>query len=125
MKKVKNLSDQETLKSRPIACDLSVFSEEERNDHELNSINILKSATKVEELKDGYAFAHPYSAKTFMSIAQWVITENKCCPFFVFEIAIEPLTEGHEIWLRLRGNRAIKEFLYAKREELGLKNKMR
>ena len=107
---------------KEIACDLTVFSKEEKTTHENKSLSILKNARKVTELTDGYSFYHDYSDEVLISIAQWMIDESKCCPFFTFEVALEPIEQGYEISLRLKGSKEVKQFLKSNfQQQFGIK----
>jgi hypothetical protein len=44
-------------------------------------------------------------------LAQWVVAEGKCCPFFDFHIDLE--REGSLVCLRLTGTEGIKTFIRA------------
>jgi hypothetical protein len=94
-----------------IACDLKVFEKQKRALHENQSLTILRAATRSTELTDGYAFYYAYSSETFVSMARWITNESRCCPFFTFELVLEPIEAGYTICLRLRGSLEIKEFL--------------
>jgi hypothetical protein len=94
-----------------IACDLSVFTHEERTQHEKKSSDLIHNAVKVKALKDGFAFYHDYSPEQFLAIATWIMDESKCCPFFTFELVLEPTEQGYELCLNLKGSQAIKHFL--------------
>ena len=107
--------------NKDIACDLTVFPSEKRNSHEEESLSIVKNAKRINELKDGYSFYHDYSDETFTSIAKWITGESKCCPFFTFELALEPIEKSYEIALRLRGSKEIKQFLKSGFQERGIK----
>src|SRR5687767_12202183 len=95
-----------------IACDLTAFSTpEEKARHENQSSSLITGAAKIVELEDGYSIYHPYSEETFLSFAKWITVEHKCCPFFTFELVLEPRKEAYEICLRLRGSDEIKKFI--------------
>lgn len=107
----------------PIVCDLSVFTTEERQHHEMTSMDLMKGAKRIIELEDGFAFHNDYTEAGFMATATWVTRENKCCPFFTFELAIEPFASGREIIVRLRGNSQIKHMLRTGLNKLEVKLK--
>lgn len=94
-----------------IACDLTVFSSKERLTHETTSIEIFKSSIERQELEDGYSFKYEYSIERFQLIANWITQESRCCPFFTFQLALEPAANKFEIWLTLKGGEQIKKFL--------------
>lgn len=86
----------------------------------MSSMDMTKKAKRILELEDGFAFYHDYSEVAFVETAKWMTRENKCCPFFTFELAIEPFACGREIIIRLRGNRQIKEMLKTGMDKLGI-----
>jgi hypothetical protein len=104
----------------PIVCDLSVFTPEERKRHEEESMELFKKAKFVIELNNGFAFHHDYSEEKFLTLANWTKDENKCCPFFTFELVIEPFASGREIIVRLKGSDQIKQGLKSGLDKLGI-----
>jgi len=48
---------------------------------------------------------------TLAELAQWVVAESKCCPFFDFHIDLE--NGGKLVCLRLTGEEGIKAFIRA------------
>jgi len=71
-------------------------------------------ATEVKELADGYAYKFEGFDSWAERILAFIAVEKECCPFFTFELALEP-NDG-PVWLRLRGSADIKAFVTA---ELG------
>lgn len=107
----------------PIVCDLSVFTEEERSRYEATSMDVTKNAKRIIELEDGLAFHHDYDEIKFVEIAKWMTRENKCCPFFTFELVIEPFATGREMIVRLKGSDQIKRSLKADLDKLEIRLK--
>jgi hypothetical protein len=107
----------------PIVCDLSVFSSEEKKRHEEESMELFRKAKRVIELTDGFAFHHDYTDEKFLALANWTTDENRCCPFFTFELVIEPFASGREIIVRLKGSDQIKQGLKAGLDKLGIELK--
>lgn len=60
---------------------------------------------------DGYAVRYPADA---LLAAGFVALERRCCPFFRFELGVEP--DGGPPWLSIAGPEGAKAFLAA---ELG------
>lgn len=106
---------------KSIACDLTVFSTDERTRHVTTSLDLTAKAKRISALDDGYAFFHDYADETFVSIARWATNESKCCPFFTFELILVPADTGREIILRLRGSKEAKQLLKTGLEQLELK----
>ncbi len=63
----------------------------------------------VKELGDGYAFRFKAESQLILEAAEFIVYERLCCPFFDFELAIEQ--DSNRLWLRLRGQEGIKEFI--------------
>lgn len=74
---------------------------------------VFAAVEETRELDDGYAFRFPSSDDWVRTLAEYVLFERACCPFFRFELALEP--DGGPAWLRLRGGKDVKRFL---REQL-------
>lgn len=63
----------------------------------------------VKELSDGYAFRYKADSQLIQDAAEFIVYERLCCPFFTFELAVEP--DANRLWLRLRGQNGVKEFI--------------
>lgn len=61
------------------------------------------------ELDNGFAFRFPSTAESIAQLADFIVSERECCPFFRFELAIEP--GGGAAWLTLTGPAGTKEFI--------------
>ena len=93
--------------SPPIAC---LLPEEELAVREADLLRELFPAIQeTRELPDGYAYRFPGDAEWVLKLAQFVVFERVCCPFFTFEMDFEP--EQGPVWLHLRGPEGTKEFL--------------
>jgi len=68
-----------------------------------------EATLETTELADGYAFKLQPAAVAITEVAEWITYERLCCPFFSFEVELQP--ENRELWLRLRGGEKVKEFL--------------
>ena len=91
----------------PLACDLSVFTPEERAYHGRLYEQINAARQSVRELEDGYALQLPGAAYT--TAAEFMRLEHVCCPFFRLILEVEP-GQG-SIWLHVRGSDPIKAFV--------------
>lgn len=93
----------------PIACTLS-GEEAEAWRGELSGL--VSGVEAVRELDDGYALR--YSGiegwdDRLRRLAEFIVGERRCCPFFRFEVVAE--AERGPIWLRLRGRPGVKEYI--------------
>jgi hypothetical protein len=101
---------QEAAEPR-ITCNLNVFKPPERTRHR-TLIAFLKAAvTEQTELPDGYGFRLSRPSISVEQLAEWVALESRCCPFFDFQLELEPQPQG-QLWLRLRGGEGVKEFIH-------------
>lgn len=63
----------------------------------------------IQELPDGFAFSFPREQPLFLTLAEWVTLERRCCPFLDFELVLE--SRAAPVSLRLTGRPGVKEFL--------------
>ena len=98
------------------ACNMLALNAEERRRH-LEVAKQLRAETKeVRELPDGYGFRLSSGQPTILLVSEFIARERLCCPFFSFEMVVEP--EDGPLWMRLRGADGVKDFIKA---EFGLK----
>jgi hypothetical protein len=76
--------------------------------------DLFAHADGVEELADGYGWRFPAAEPWATRALEFVLSERRCCPFFAFELALEP--HDGPLWLRMRGGPEAKAFVL---EELG------
>ena len=67
------------------------------------------SRQAIKELQDGYAFRFKAESQLIQDAAEFIVYERLCCPFFDFELVVEQ--DSDRLWLRLRGQNRIKEFI--------------
>lgn len=96
------------------ACDMSAITPAERQQHIATIRTVFGAVDEIRELADGYAFRLAIKKQLFMQVAAFVSKERLCCPFFGFQIEIEP--EGELMWLSLTGREGVKPFIL---EEIG------
>ncbi|PJZ48828.1 hypothetical protein [Leptospira saintgironsiae] len=83
-----------TKKEMPIACNLTVFTSEERRSHILRSEKVLDRAKGFLESEEGLElyFDHSLFAE---ELREWFSKEQQCCPFLEFKL--EKNQNGHTI----------------------------
>lgn len=91
----------------PYTCNIAVLTEEELTQYQELATTLRSSVQETKELKNGFAFRLPPDA--IVSTTQWIAYERKCCPFFEFELEIAK--DSGPVWLRITGDRGIKEFI--------------
>jgi hypothetical protein len=114
---------QETKDGAPAAeeetafyCNVKALNPIERTRHNQLTEKLLAARKATVETETGYELQYSPADVTVTEIAEWVIAESKCCPFFDFHIDLE--NAGKLICLRLTGKEGVKEFI---RTEFGLK----
>lgn len=95
--------------SEPFACNLNALTKTERARHQRLSKALRSGVEEEKELRDGYAFR--LAPRMFMTVAEWVSLERRCCPFFAFEL--EQSKDNGPLWLRITGAKGANEFMRA------------
>jgi hypothetical protein len=90
-------------------CNVKALAPAERAHHEQLTEKLISSRTEIVETEKGYEFQFNPSLVSIAELADWVVAESKCCPFFDFHIDLE--REGTLVCLRLTGGRGIKHFI--------------
>lgn len=91
------------------ACNISAIPQELRAEHEEHTRKVFAGALEVRELPSGYALRLPNENDALLNAAAFISNERLCCPFFHFELEIEP--EQGPIWLHITGTSDVKPFL--------------
>ena len=92
-------------------CNTRALTAEDRTHHKQLSEKLLVARKAIVETEKGYEFQFGPQDITLAELADWVVNESKCCPFFDFHIDLE--NEGKLICLRLTGEEGIKRFIRA------------
>jgi hypothetical protein len=90
-------------------CNINALAPGERAHHKQLTEKLISSRTEVVEMEKGYEFQFSPSLISIAELAEWVVAESKCCPFFDFHIDLE--REGTLVCLRLTGDQGIKHFI--------------
>jgi hypothetical protein len=90
-------------------CDATALDPAERAFHQHLSERLLASRNAIVELPKGYEFQFSPADISVADVAQWVVAEEKCCPFFNFHIDLEK--QGTLVCLGLTGAEGIKQFI--------------
>ena len=96
-------------------CNIKALTPEERVRHTALTDKLMAARNETIETEKGYEFQYSPDKVSEAEVAEWVVAENKCCPFFDFHIDLEK--QGSLICLRLTGGPGIKAFI---REEFHL-----
>jgi hypothetical protein len=90
-------------------CNSKALSIEERARHKQLTEKLLAARNETIETEKGYEFQYRPDKVTIAEVAEWVVAESKCCPFFDFHIDLE--NQGRLVCLRLTGSEGIKDFM--------------
>ncbi|HXF64783.1 MAG TPA: hypothetical protein VNK95_24360 [Caldilineaceae bacterium] len=108
------MNAQDKASQVAFACDLTALTREQRAQHQATTSKLFAAVQAIRELDSGYAFQLPQDAVWLSRAAEFIALERLCCPFFAFDLEVEP--HGGPVWLRLTGREGIKAFILA---ELG------
>ena len=64
---------------------------------------------ETRELEDGFAYRLPGEGPWPARVFTFVEAERVCCPFFRFEVVLEP--DAGPLWLTLRGGEGVKALI--------------
>ena len=103
-------SESEASAAIPLACDMSVFDDAQRQQHIQLVHQLFDSRLAVEELADGFTWQFADQPEVYEQIAQFISGEHRCCPFFHFTLDVLP---GRRPILKITGPAGVKEFVRA------------
>lgn len=109
--KTANTEKQMNTTQSKFLCNTKALTAEERAHHRQLSEKLMAARKATVETGNGYEFQFGPQDVTLAELADWVVNESKCCPFFDFHIDLE--NEGKLICLRLTGEEGIKQFIRA------------
>jgi hypothetical protein len=94
---------------KPLACQLDVFDDAERRRYETLREHLGQRRLGTHELPNGIAVLYPGEPELFLSVAEWITLERRCCPFLSFSLEFD--VDPPAIRLRLGGGEDVKRFL--------------
>jgi hypothetical protein len=95
----------------PIACQMNALTIEERSRRKELFAALAVAVERVQELPGGIAVELLSDPNTWMTAAEFILLERRCCPFLSFSMELE--REHGPLWLRITGREGVKEFLAA------------
>lgn len=108
------MSSVETTDAEAVAIGCALVGREFAERKDAIARDLFAHADRVEELADGYGWRFPAADPWAARALEFVLAERQCCPFFAFELLLEP--HDGALWLRMRGGAGVKAFVV---EELG------
>jgi len=109
---------QVTVTAAKFYCNVGALSAAERSRHKELTDKLMRMRKEIVEYEKGYEFQYRPKEVSVPEVAEWVVVESKCCPFFDFHIDLEE--EGQLVCLRLTGAEGVKAFI---RSEFGVDKK--
>ena len=96
-------------------CNTKALNPAERARHKQLGDKLNGARKAIVETERGYEFQFNPQDISIGELAEWVVAESKCCPFFDFHIDLEE--KGSLLCLRLTGEEGIKAFIRAEFRE--------
>lgn len=90
---------------------MSAIAPADRQGHVATIEAVFGAVQQIRELDGGYAFRLADHEEMLMQVAAFMAKERLCCPFFGFQLHLEP--EGGSLWLHLTGREGVKPFIQA------------
>jgi hypothetical protein len=100
----------------PLACNMDVFTLEQREDHIRVTTQLVKAIQSMREIQNGYEFVFPNDSRFITGIGEFIANERLCCPFLEFGLNVQ--SNDPSITLSLSGPVGTQEFLRAEFEEV-------
>ncbi len=97
--------------SPALVCNPRALAPEQRRKHEAVSVELFRKAGAVHELQNGLAFQFLNEKATLSLITEFIVDEERCCPFLDFEVHVDP--QKAILQLSLTGPENTTEFLQA------------
>lgn len=97
------------LADSPFFCNLKALTSPQRQQYARLNRQLAGAVIEHRELSDGYAFRISADRLSPVAVAQWIALEQKCCPFFGFELRM--MAERGPVWLHLTGRSGVKDFI--------------
>jgi hypothetical protein len=94
-----------------IACNLNALDAAQRDRRSELAARLRTRVREIVPISDGYTFHLDDKENLLIEIAEFIGLERRCCPFFSFQIDLNPNSDS--IWIRLSGGEGVKEFLAA------------
>jgi len=98
---------QNPPESRPIACDMTALTPDERSRYDALRSRISAAVHETRSTNTSFRLRVDESV-SLPEIAEWVSLEHRCCPFLNIALVLEPDATR---WVELGGSVPIKEFL--------------
>jgi len=98
-----------SVEATGLYCNMGTLTPAERARYKVLAEKLKAANVERREEATGYAFRFHTAQASLMDVAEWVNFERRCCPFFDFEIRLQP--EGGPLWLKVTGREGVKQFI--------------
>ena len=102
-------AERQTVVQSKFYCNIKALNPAERAHQKQLTNKLIAARKEIVESEHGYEFQFSPQTVSIGELADWVVAESKCCPFFDFHIDLE--REGTLLCLRLTGAEGIKAFI--------------
>jgi hypothetical protein len=85
----------------PLACNMAVFTREQREDHIRATSQLVEAIRNIREIENGYEFVFPTESNYITGIAEFIANERLCCPFLAFGLNVALLCLPKPLPMRL------------------------
>jgi hypothetical protein len=94
----------------PLTCNLGAFDADELQRYGRARQAIRAATRETKELEDGYRLGLGAAPETFLTVAEWIVLEHRCCPFLSFSLELK---DNSDVSLSVTGPKEVKGFLGA------------
>ncbi len=70
-------------------CNMNALDTAQRERYKEITVKLSDDRQSVKELTDGYALRFKAESQLIQDVAEFIVYERLCCPFFDFELAVE------------------------------------
>jgi hypothetical protein len=125
----KGLNKEETIKDKSVN-DIQTINKDTKKEEQLICLlngpelierkaklqkEIFSQVSKIEEVEEGYVFSFKHSEEFILKLTDYIVAENKCCPFFTFETVLH---STDDITLTITGPQQAKDMIKMEIEKL-------
>ena len=97
------------MKETPIACRMDALTKEERDRRAELFARLSAAVHQIQELTNGFSLTVSPVPNIWMTAAEFISLESRCCPFLSFSLEVE--AEDGPVSMRITGRAGVKQFL--------------
>src|SRR5260370_34713381 len=104
-------SERRSPNDSPLFCNLNALTAAERTRHQELTRRLFDAVGEHRRLADGFTFRVDGQRFPIVDLAEWIVLERRCCPFFRFQFDLQPGKDS--LWISLRGPKGAREIIEA------------